>query len=92
MRLIRTFLGLLLPFAFDGTHMNRLHAGTNGLWLYKTTVDTNATVQGAGYFNSFANQLIVGDIILIAASNEPDLVMVSSNDGTTVGITALNVV
>ena len=82
----------LLPCAFSAAGMNRLHAGTNGLWLYRTAADANATVQGANYFNAYVNELQVGDIIIVSASDEADVLQVSSNDGSTVVVADLNVV
>ena len=58
--------------AFSATTMNRIQAGTHALWFYRSATDNNATVQGAGYFNSYAAHLTVGDLIFISSSNEPD--------------------
>ncbi len=67
-----------------------------GLFLYKTA-DTPATVNTAGYFNSIANLLTVGDIIFVYDSTTPSLVLTYVNsvssgvvdiaDGTTVSAT-----
>jgi hypothetical protein len=68
-----------------------------GLFLYKTA-DTQATVNTAGYFNSIASLLTVGDIIFVYDSTTPSLVLTYVNavsgagvvdiaDGTTVSAT-----
>jgi hypothetical protein len=68
-----------------------------GLFLYKTA-DTQATVNTAGYFNSIANLLTVGDVIFVYDSTTPSLVLTYVNavsgagvvdiaDGTTVSAT-----
>jgi hypothetical protein len=68
-----------------------------GLFLYKTA-DTQATVNTAGYFNSIAALLTVGDIIFVYDSTTPSLVLTYVNavsgagvvdiaDGTTVSAT-----
>lgn len=92
MKLIQKILGLFLPFAFDATHMNRIHAGTNGLFLYRTSADTNAQVKAANYFDAYAAHLVIGDLILVAPSDAPDMLQVTANDGSTVTVTELNVV
>jgi hypothetical protein len=66
------------------------------MYLYKTA-DTQATVNTAGYFNSLATMLSVGDIIFVYDTTTPSLVLtyVLSNasgvvdiaDGTTVSAT-----
>ena len=68
-----------------------------GLFLYKTA-DTQATVNTAGYFNSIASLLTVGDVIFVYDSTTPSLVITYVNavsaagvvdiaDGTTVSAT-----
>jgi hypothetical protein len=68
-----------------------------GLFLYKTA-DTQATVNTAGYFNSIAALLTVGDVIFVYDSTTPSLVITYVNavsaagvvdiaDGTTVSAT-----
>lgn len=76
-------LGLLrlLPCAFSASSMNRLHAGTCTLWIYKTE-DAIATVAASGYFNSFTDELRKGDVIIVSDTNVPtiDMLTVSSAD------------
>ena len=84
------FLIRLLPCAFDSSKMNRLHAGTNAIWLYGSP-DNVATSQGANYFDEYVNELIVGDIIIVSATDEPDVLKVQTNDGTNITTVALNV-
>lgn len=57
------------------------------MWSYSTT-DAIATVNTAGYFNSAADLLKVGDLMYVYDSNTPTstLVVVLSNDGTTVDV------
>lgn len=57
------------------------------MYLYKTA-DTQATVNTAGYFNSLASMLKVGDIIFVYDTTTPSLVLtyVNANNGTTVDI------
>jgi hypothetical protein len=68
-----------------------------GLFLYKTA-DTQATVNTAGYFNSIASLLTVGDVICVYDSTTPSLVITYVNavsaagvvdiaDGTTISAT-----
>jgi hypothetical protein len=68
-----------------------------GLFLYKTA-DTQATVNTAGYFNSIASLLTVGDVIFVYDSTTPSLVITYVNavsaagvvdiaDGTTISAT-----
>lgn len=56
-----------------------------GLFLYKTA-DTQATVNTAGYFNSIASLLTVGDIIFIYDSTTPSLVLTYVNQVTAAGV------
>lgn len=60
------------------------------LYSYVTN-DTKATVEGAGYFNSEAGRLNVGDAILVSGDVDGTpfitIYTVSSNDGSTVAIT-----
>jgi hypothetical protein len=57
------------------------------IYSYKSA-DTQATINTAGYFNSLASILKVGDVIFIYDSTTPSLVVsyVNANDGTTVDI------
>lgn len=91
MKFLMKILLRFLPCALDETKMNRIHGGTNAVWLY-ASADNNATTKGANYYNSFADRLIVGDIIVFSSSDSPDVLQVTSNDGTTVVTTELNVV
>jgi hypothetical protein len=56
-----------------------------GLFLYKTA-DTQATVNTAGYFNSIAALLTVGDIIFVYDSTTPSLVLTYVNQVTAAGV------
>ena len=56
-----------------------------GLFLYKTA-DTQATVNTAGYFNSIASLLTVGDIIFVYDSTTPSLVLTYVNQVTAAGV------
>ncbi len=77
--------------AFSATGWNTVAAGKAGnapsIYTYKSA-DTQATINTAGYFNSLASILKVGDIIFIYDSTTPSLVLsyVNANDGTTVDI------
>lgn len=77
--------------AFSATGWNTVAAGKAGnapsIYTYKSA-DTQATVNTAGYFNSLASILKVGDIIFIYDTTTPSLVLsyVNANDGTTVDI------
>lgn len=61
------------------------------LWHY-TTNDTLVTVAGANYFNGAVRYLGVGDVIMVSADLDGtpagEHYLVSSNDGSTVGVTA----
>lgn len=56
-----------------------------GLFLYKTA-DTQATVNTAGYFNSIASLLTVGDVIFVYDSTTPSLVITYVNQVTAAGV------
>lgn len=77
--------------AFSSTGLVTVSASKRGngpsLYLYKTA-DTQATVNSAGYFNSIASMLEVGDIIFVYDSTTPSLVLtyVNANSGTVVDI------
>lgn len=77
--------------AFSATGWNTVAAGKAGnapsIYTYKSA-DTQATINTAGYFNSLASILKVGDIIFIYDTTTPSLVLsyVNANDGTTVDI------
>lgn len=87
--------------AFNKDGLTVIGAAKSGnapaLHLYKTT-DTQATVNTAGYFNSIATLLKVGDIIFVYDATTPSLVLTYVNavsaagvvdiaDGTTVSAT-----
>jgi hypothetical protein len=55
------------------------------IYSYKTA-DTQATVNTAGYFNSIASLLKVGDIIFVYDSTTPSLVLTYVNQVTTAGV------
>lgn len=55
------------------------------MYLYKTA-DTQATVNTAGYFNSIASLLKVGDIIFVYDSTTPSLVLTYVNQVTAAGV------
>ena len=77
--------------AFSSTDWNTIAANKRGnapsLYSYKST-DTQATINTAGYFNTLASLLSVGDVIFIYDATTPSLVLsyVNANDGTTVDI------
>lgn len=77
--------------AFSATGWNTVAAGKAGnapsIYTYKSA-DTQATINTAGYFNSLASILKVGDVIFIYDTTTPSLVIsyVNANDGTTVDI------
>ncbi|KKK94323.1 hypothetical protein LCGC14_2684000 [marine sediment metagenome] len=55
------------------------------LWQYKSSADALATIMGANYFDNAADELRVGDLIVVRDSgNLTSLIRVVSNDGTTV--------
>lgn len=86
--------------AYSATGLVTVVASKRGngpsMYLYKTA-DTQATVNTAGYFNTLANVLEVGDIIFVYDSTTPSLVITYVNanssgvvdiaDGTTVSAT-----
>lgn len=87
MKFIAKVVSLLLPCAFNAANMNRLHAGTVTLWLYKTD-DAIATVIASGYFNAYTDALRENDIILAATSiggaNAVDMLIVTSADNAAI--------
>lgn len=62
------------------------------MWTYKSN-DLASDIDGAGYFNSAASILKVGDLMYIHADADSTptfgLAVVNSNDGATVDITSL---
>jgi len=81
--------------AYTAANLARI-GGANGfsLWVYKTA-DTAADVDTAGYFNSAAKVLNIGDMIIrqtftstaFTAISTMGLHYVNANDGTTVDVT-----
>lgn len=61
-----------------GTAFNRT------LWIYRSTTDTIATVQGSGYFNGAASVLAVADWIMAVGSDGAAPLYVVTNSGGTV--------
>lgn len=56
-----------------------------GLFLYKTA-DAQATVNTAGYFNSIASLLTVGDVLFVYDTTTPSLVLTYVNQVTAAGV------
>tara|TARA_B100001093_G_scaffold256379_2_gene245192 strand:- start:206 stop:466 length:261 start_codon:yes stop_codon:yes gene_type:complete len=54
------------------------------IWHYKSAGDALNTIDTAGYFNSKASEINVGDVIFVNASNGFGIATVVSNDGSTV--------
>jgi hypothetical protein len=90
MKFMLSLLLRLLPCAFDATNMNRIHAGTVTLWIYKT-VEAIATVAGSGYFSNYSDEVRNGDVIIVVDTNVPtiDVLTVTSADNAT-PVTTLN--
>jgi hypothetical protein len=82
------FARLFLPCAgYEIANMNRMHTGTVGLWVYRTT-DAIATVIASGYFNEKNEVIKKGDIILctstLGGTVAVDVLVVDSADGAAV--------
>jgi len=80
--------------AFDATNMSLIGgSGAGKLWMYQTT-DAAAGVDTAGYFNDYVSDLNVHDVILFAVgiggTLSRGLVVVVSNDGTTVDVSDID--
>ena len=79
--------------AFDRSNLGLADAGMNTTlprtWAY-TTTDATATVDTAGYFNSAADLLAVGDVIVAITSSggtpSYDSYFVNSNTGGVVDV------
>jgi hypothetical protein len=80
---------------FSASEMVLMAQGNNNKLYFYMTTDSAATVDTSGYFDSFAKQLDVGDVIkVITVNNVEDAETVSgvsehvvtSNDGTTVNV------
>ena len=80
----------LLPCAFSDANFNRIHGGTVGLFLYKTT-DALATIGASAYFDSEVDKLRNGDVIIAIDTNVPtiDVLTITSADNVT-PVTVLN--
>jgi hypothetical protein len=76
-----------MPFERNGlTVIGAAKAGNApSMYLYKTA-DTQATVNTAGYFNSIATLLRVGDIMFVYDSTTPSLVLTYVNQVTNAGV------
>ena len=70
--------------AFSLTGINRVSAGANtnapAVMAYATSVDTGAQVGTAGYFNDFVENLRIGTIILVKASDGTGFYQVTALD------------
>lgn len=68
--------------AFDVTKINRVSAGANttapAVHSYYAGADTGATVAGAGYFNDYAENLRIGTLIFVRASDGPGFYYVTA--------------
>jgi hypothetical protein len=77
--------------AFTASTFSLVSYSGNGfhIWHYKSD-DAAAVIDSAGYFNTFASEMNAGDVIFAttAASGTPvyGILVVSSNDGTTVDV------
>jgi hypothetical protein len=71
---------------FDNTGLVSLlsNSGFN-LWLYRTS-DTRATALGAGYFAPAASQLLVGDVMLLQASDALTLTTIRAGNVVAAGL------
>lgn len=81
--------------AFDATNWSQVSYGPMQVFSYKTT-ETDTTVEGANYFDDVAAIVNVGDVIISGLDTdgtpEVKLYVVSSNDGSTVAVTAMPIV
>ena len=66
---MKIFISLILRFlpcaGFDATNMNRVQLGTMTTWYYKSA-EAIATVEASGYFNNYAAQFCLGDVIVVS--------------------------
>lgn len=75
----------LQGFALDGGHAN---ANIVRVHKYSSSDDAIAAINTAGYFNALANQLSVGDVIVIKDSaGVVAQALVASNSGGVVDVT-----
>ena len=77
--------------AFDRTKLALNSASFNSAapreWGYKTSDDTQATINTAGYFNDASDLLTVGDVIkAIDSAGSADAYYVNSNTGGVVDV------
>lgn len=72
--------------AFVQANLSLVSYSGNGfhIWHYKTASDALNTVDTAEYFNSMVNEMNVGDVIFIYASNGFGMCTVLSNDGSNI--------
>jgi len=62
----------------QGSSLGMDNSGTGGKVFYYREAETLANISASGYFDSVAAQLDVGDIILIGASDDTNLVAVAT--------------
>ena len=74
--------------ALDQTKLSLVSYAGNGfhIWNYKSTGDNLNTIDTAGYFNALVNEMNVGDVIFINASNGFGIATVVSNDGSAIDL------
>ena len=72
--------------AYTDANFSLVNYSGNGfhIWHYKSTGDALNTFDAAGYFNSKSDEINVGDVIFINASNGFGIATVVSNSGGTV--------
>jgi len=58
-----------LPCAFDPAQMNRQQVGTMTAWYYRSDADAIAVVEASGYFDSHAELMALGDVIIVSDTN-----------------------
>ncbi len=81
-----------MPEGFKSSNLSVLaYANNFTLWHY-TTIDTETELEAANYLNSAVDMLRVNDLIISnidtdGASPVTNFYIVTSNDGTSVGIT-----
>ena len=69
--------------AYSDANFSLVNQSGNGfhIWHYKSTADNLNTIDAAGYFNSKASEINVGDVIFVNASNGFGIATVVSNSG-----------
>ena len=74
--------------ALDQPKLSLVSYAGNGfhIWNYKSTGDNLNTIDTAGYFNALVNEMNVGDVIFINASNGFGIATVVSNDGSAIDL------